>query len=607
VGLLRSPCPRMVNCLAFRVKGAPIESGCVASDNGWPGPVDGIPVPSFIKGARNVMSTGSWRGSRIITVALCTLVAACASPRAGWATDACEEARRRIATRGAALNALLAHRAAAEGHRVRENSPNRPPRRIEEPTTPSVPEPSPGAAGEWTDAINRWHSRYDAEMKKDNAFTSSGECNDVWTADDGAQYFTSWDAGRVWWVGLSEDNGLQRGLTFSNVFVGNISGNAVSGEWADVPRGRLNSSGALELTIIRDSYGYAQGMTRLSATGGFGATHWKPAMRGSPSRIPITNAFDQVKKNQYKTGFGGRVYESLHDNLHLIKDSVALFGTLIKSKEDCPQSPTLPLCSGFPGDSGRHPRSFAEFKIQAANDADITFDMDIAATQPGNLFDGMSADDGKVVKARLLAGAIHCELVMFGRPAEGRETLLPGWAEEGAGNSVLINGSSISGEADIDASGGVRSINGVQLALGDAIAVVGTLVQDCGHYDYSCACHPCEGLELHPVYSIEKLSPTGSDNVSGTWLSETGSTIYLHQVGTSVWSLVVPPYRDQGFATVIQGAMNGGMLSGQWHDVPFGTRRQKGAVTYKLSANKVELVVQGSTVWGMSRLTKVRP
>lgn len=86
-----------------------------------------------------------------------------------------------------------------------------------------------------------------------------------WRANDGGTYYISQRGNTVWWYGESGDGGS----TWTNVFHGTIQGNRVVGEWSDVPKGRVDQSGEMELQI--DSAG------RLSAirkTGGFGGSVW---------------------------------------------------------------------------------------------------------------------------------------------------------------------------------------------------------------------------------------------------------------------------------------------------------------------------------------------
>jgi hypothetical protein len=101
----------------------------------------------------------------------------------------------------------------------------------------------------------------------------------VWRGDDDGVYYIQQFGESVWWLGLSDDGSLQRGLSFCNIFVGTLSvgGNSISvaGQWADVPRGVFaNGFGDLSFSVQTDGAGNPFTLNRLAATGGFGATSW---------------------------------------------------------------------------------------------------------------------------------------------------------------------------------------------------------------------------------------------------------------------------------------------------------------------------------------------
>jgi hypothetical protein len=70
----------------------------------------------------------------------------------------------------------------------------------------------------------------------------------------------------LWWVGVSRDGGV----SWMNSYHGNVSDSVVTGDWADVPRGRNRLSGNLSLSIVDGS-----SLQVISATGGFGDTSFK--------------------------------------------------------------------------------------------------------------------------------------------------------------------------------------------------------------------------------------------------------------------------------------------------------------------------------------------
>lgn len=67
----------------------------------------------------------------------------------------------------------------------------------------------------------------------------------VWNCNDGGVYFIRQIGNQVWWYGQSSDGGT----TWSNVFQGTITGNQITGSWADVPKGNIRGSGWMTLSI----------------------------------------------------------------------------------------------------------------------------------------------------------------------------------------------------------------------------------------------------------------------------------------------------------------------------------------------------------------------
>src|SRR5437870_5002802 len=161
--------------------------------------------------------------------------------------------------------------------------------------------------------------------------TPAYDLTGTYTADDGGVYYVR-QAGKVlWWAGMSTESELgvldfHKGLRFTNVFRGTISGNTIDGEWADVPRGRFLQSGRL---LLRFSYlgSTSASFVKTSQTGGFGASRWtkrivvnsNPAACENASSANIVCKFDRVTKSN-----GGTL---LHGgDLVPYKDNVVIFG-----------------------------------------------------------------------------------------------------------------------------------------------------------------------------------------------------------------------------------------------------------------------------------------
>jgi hypothetical protein len=97
----------------------------------------------------------------------------------------------------------------------------------------------------------------------------SGGLTGVWEADDnGIYYLRETSDGRLWWFGT--DVGRSTGNTFSNVAVGQIDGDVIRLEWADVPYGTWLNRGKLILQLSADGHT----LTKIEATGGFGGSTW---------------------------------------------------------------------------------------------------------------------------------------------------------------------------------------------------------------------------------------------------------------------------------------------------------------------------------------------
>jgi len=104
----------------------------------------------------------------------------------------------------------------------------------------------------------------------------------IWRSDHNGTYFIRQVDNTVWWYAESSDNGKQ----WAHVFHGTKTGNRIRGTWADVPKGLLNNSGALELELE------ASGRL-VRRTGEFGDTSWTrvpPAVRRDPSAGPAKGA-----------------------------------------------------------------------------------------------------------------------------------------------------------------------------------------------------------------------------------------------------------------------------------------------------------------------------
>jgi hypothetical protein len=453
-----------------------------------------------------------------------------------------------------------------------------------------------------------------------------------WAADDGSVYYVTQLGDTVWWAGFDPDpfspvasksNSFQRGLTSTQVFRGTLSGDLLSGDWAEVPRQSDSSlhQGTAILLLHRDSIGDVVRLQTQSATGGLAAKSWT---RSSPLNLPCTNAagdrdpyclFAKVLKNQ--TSIWGS-HESLLDNLKPYKDNAVVFGTV-----------TDPYSLGLSTGSGLTCSDF--FRLHD-KDGDLNFDITVDRqdldAQPAFWTDGW-INSAAHVRGKLDAwqDSVHCELIMFGRQngncQAGDPVFLPGWAETGA-NSALANGMPISG--GIAVSAGLVLIKGatLQMRAGSRVRVTGPIVLDCGHSSLRHPGNPCyesendsgnldtKNLEIHPVYSVDVLQdftlPRQANlDLTGSWAATDVGTYYVRQIGNTVWWLGLS--RDHGltFASVFRGVVHSGgivahpvgsagststhaekasvgpasppVISGQWASLPLGGTQGNGSLT----------------------------
>lgn len=109
---------------------------------------------------------------------------------------------------------------------------------------------------------------------KANAATCVGNITGKWIGNDGGIYWIKQSKSRVSWFGAS---GLQEGTTFTNVFQGWRSEDTITGQWADVPIGKIMQQGEISFTCVREEG--IDKLIRKSQTGGFGGTEFSKLNR----------------------------------------------------------------------------------------------------------------------------------------------------------------------------------------------------------------------------------------------------------------------------------------------------------------------------------------
>ncbi|MBP1155751.1 MULTISPECIES: hypothetical protein [unclassified Paenibacillus] len=92
----------------------------------------------------------------------------------------------------------------------------------------------------------------------------------VWNCSDGGRYYIRQIGRRIFWAGLS---GRGNGAVFTNVYRATRTGDVISGQWADVPRGVTLNSGTLTVEVFINNNGVLS-LRQLAQTGGFGGQRW---------------------------------------------------------------------------------------------------------------------------------------------------------------------------------------------------------------------------------------------------------------------------------------------------------------------------------------------
>ena len=385
----------------------------------------------------------------------------------------------------------------------------------------------------------------------------------TWMANDGGMYFLRQTGDTLWWLGLS-DGLLQPGLQFCNVLHASVNRSAVTGEWSDVPRGATSGRGTLTLRPAGDNQ-----LLRLADSGGFGASIWR---RTSTSQWPVIAVYDALTEtltNVIKNGPGAEK-STLADNLWPLRDSVSVFGSVARAGD--PAKPAVDV--SYPRSAGPVRRfSYADFiclnepsargaGVQQHGNVSFWFRPDvgqIAGAQP-DFYAGVEYQEGYI--RGKLGVPIESEIIMFGRPAdcgaENVETsppLFPGWAERAGGSAVLFNGRPIRVIVPGNARGAPAEPNFLtELSFGDPVRVTGALVFDNGHGGDP------DKLQIHPVYSVDKITATFAPNLSGAWTDNVGNTYYLRHepADNSVWYAGISPLGRGAYGQVFRGTFHSG-------------------------------------------------
>jgi hypothetical protein len=87
----------------------------------------------------------------------------------------------------------------------------------------------------------------------------------IWNCDDGGKYYIRQLGNMIWWFGEKDPDNPD----WSNVMRGTLSGNTITADWADVPKGSIMQSGSLKLSIVSSNE-----INAIQKTGGFVGSSW---------------------------------------------------------------------------------------------------------------------------------------------------------------------------------------------------------------------------------------------------------------------------------------------------------------------------------------------
>jgi len=91
----------------------------------------------------------------------------------------------------------------------------------------------------------------------------------VWGCNDGAIYYIRQIGNKIWWYGETNRNSPNWANVFYGTMSGNRPGDVITGNWADVPKGKTSHSGTLRIMIETDNK-----LATMQQTGGFSGTSW---------------------------------------------------------------------------------------------------------------------------------------------------------------------------------------------------------------------------------------------------------------------------------------------------------------------------------------------
>jgi hypothetical protein len=416
-----------------------------------------------------------------------------------------------------------------------------------------------------------------------------------WIGSDNGMYYIRQVGNDVWWVGFSSESqfgssDIHRGLQFTSVFHGTLNGGTLTGNFVDVPKGQMSTSGPLTL-----SWNQINELESIAVPGAYRATSWKRFPHYLPP-LDVFSLFNEVKKNQNAWDD-----HSLLDNLKPAKTMpVSILGRITNQPNSSSPNGIDPYVIKMAYPPPPAGTTYNDFICLDGNnsppDGDLNFDIHVDRgaldqqigfwTAGWETSHGVNADNfGNKLNVK---NTLHAEVIMYGGTTEcgvsGATTLLaPGWQQPGS-LSALLNGVPIDGQVaysgPLDTDGmsvQATSVLGVPIGWNSFVRVNGVLALDCGHG----AAHDCnetdssyQNQEIHPVYSIDLIQdfsqPRAFADLTGVWAADDAGTYYLRQDGNTVWWLGLSTDEGLTFANIFQGTLQNNQISGNWVDIQLG-------------------------------------
>jgi len=87
--------------------------------------------------------------------------------------------------------------------------------------------------------------------------SSAIDLTGTWAGDDQGVYYLRQLGDQVWWLGMSGlgEPLVHRGTDWTNVYLGTLSGDTVTGTYADVPQGKILDKGPVVMKLTPTSDG----------------------------------------------------------------------------------------------------------------------------------------------------------------------------------------------------------------------------------------------------------------------------------------------------------------------------------------------------------------